>query len=77
MILELVNKEKVNKCFKITYLKDTEEIIMADSMGITEDLQGFIAFYNEDDLVCIVNQGPILKIETVVAPKKEFGNNGY
>ena len=79
-MLELVNNQKTkepNKCFKITYSSKDTELIMASSMGITEELKGLIAFYSdEDNLVCMINQNYILKIETVIAPKIVSINNG-
>jgi hypothetical protein len=70
-----------SKCFKITYSNDEVELVMATSLGITEDLKDFITFYTEtkafdEELVCMINQSLIRKIETVKVPKVSYILNG-
>jgi vacuolar-type H+-ATPase subunit B/Vma2 len=79
-VVDSKNTKEPNKCFKITYFSEEVELIMASSMGVTEDLREFITFYDEDefreDLVCILNKSLIKKIETVIAPKLTKITNG-
>jgi hypothetical protein len=83
-MLKLVDKttiEKVNKCFKVSFVSGEVEFIEATSMGITEDLKEFITFYIDnnlfdDELVCMINQSLIKKIETVISPKVALIVNG-
>jgi uncharacterized membrane protein len=73
--------KEAKKCFRITYTSGEVEVILATSLGVTEDLGGFVTFYIEnrifeEELVCLVNQSTIRKIETIVAPKVTFIVNG-
>ena len=73
-LLTIVPKVEIKKGFNITYLTGHEEIIHADSFGITEDLKDFITFYNSDkdneELVCMIKIDNIIKI-TLVEIKDE------
>ena len=68
-IVSLIPKVEIKKGFNITYLTGYEEIIHADSFGITEDLKDFITFYNSDkdneELVCMIKIDNIIKIKLV------------
>jgi len=68
-LLTIVPKVEIKKGFNIIYLTGYEEIIHADSFGITEDLKDFITFYNSDkdneELVCMIKIANIVKIELV------------
>jgi uncharacterized protein YqhQ len=83
-MLKLVDKttiEKVNKCYKISFVSGEIEFIEVTSMGITENFEMFITFYNEDkygdeELVCMINHSLIAKIETVISPKVSLIVNG-
>jgi len=65
-------KEEPNRCFKVSYISGEIELIAASSMGSTEDLKDFVTFYEENntnlDLVCMINQSIIKKIESIVVP---------
>ena len=80
-LVDTINTKKVDKCFKISYISGEVELIMATSMGTTEDLKDFITFYIEEtfgreDLVCMINQSLIKKIETTTTPKVTLIVNG-
>lgn len=82
-MLTLVDKTDIKeptKCFKVTYISSEVELIDATSMGVTEDLKEFVTFYTEnsfeEELVCMINQSLIRKIETIIAPKVTYYLNG-
>jgi hypothetical protein len=79
-LVDIRSGKEPEKCFKITYNSGEVELVMATTMGSTEDLKEFITFYIEDDrgleLVCMINQFLIRKIETTLAPKVSLIVNG-
>lgn len=71
-LVDSIKPKEPNKCFKITYISGEIELVVATSLGVTEDLKVFITFYNEtiqnEELVCMINQNLIRKIETIIEP---------
>ena len=80
-LVDQISTKEPNKCFKIYYTTDKAELVVATSMGVTEELKEFITFYIEnnfieDELVCMINKSEIKKIETTILPKVKSIVNG-
>lgn len=75
-LVDTTATKEPDKCFKVTYTSNEVELIIANSMGVTEDLREFITFYSgegyHERLVCMINQSLIRKIETIILPKGEI-----